>query len=184
MTTENTNNTLSSDRVTLRSISETDVDAIFAYRSLESIARYQYWEPYTKDQAKEFVDRNKDAGLEKRGEWIGLAIIHRADKKLIGDCALKIEDTRAEIGCNISPDYQKQGLAKEVLRLLSDYCFNNTDVRIIEGITDSENKASIRLMESVGMAKVSDFEEKLICKGKPCVEYKYSLEKTKNNNIK
>ncbi|PXV68076.1 RimJ/RimL family protein N-acetyltransferase [Dysgonomonas alginatilytica] len=172
------NSPISSQRILLRSIHETDLEAIYSYRSLEEVARYQYWEPFTKEQTADFIDKNKDSDLDKEGEWIGLAVINKQDNKLIGDCAVCVAECKAEIGFNISPDYQHKGFAKEVLNLLCDYYFNISGINEVFGITDSENTASIRLMESIGMVKSSDFEERLICKGVWSIEYKYVITKS------
>lgn len=172
------NVSLSSERILLRSIKESDAEAIFAYRSLKEVAKYQYWEPFTKEQTTTFVNNNKDSSLEKREEWIGLVIIHKKDCKLIGDCSLRIGAQSAEIGCNISPEYQNKGFAKEVLNILFEYTFKHTPIEEVFGITDSENKASIQLMESLGMSKSADFEERLICKGVLSIEHKYAIKKS------
>lgn len=168
-------NLILSERVLLRPITITDADAIFSYRSLAEVAKYQYWEPFTKEQTLDFVNRNSNPDFGKRGEWIGLAIICKDTGKLIGDCALKIEDDWVEIGCNISPEYQNRGFAKETLELLLDYSSKITGVNEIYGITDSENIASIRLMKSVGMVRIPAFEERIVCKGIISVEHKYSI---------
>ena len=168
-------NIFNSDRILIRDIQEYDFDAIFSYRSLESVARFQYWEPYTREQTLEFIDRCKNPDLSKKGEWIGMAIISKELNLLIGDCSLKVGEESAEIGCNISPVYQGKGFATEVLKILISYCFNSVGIKEVYGITDSENKASIRLMKSVGMIRLSEFEEKLICKGAECIEHKYSI---------
>lgn len=164
-------NIFNSGRILLRDIQESDADAIFSYRSLESVARFQYWEPYTREQTLEFIDRCKNPDLSKRREWIGMAIISKEQNRLIGDCSLKVEDESAEIGCNISPLYQGKGFAKEVLKMLISYCFNSIGIKEVYGITDSENEASVRLMKSAGMIRLTEFEEKLICKG----EHKYFI---------
>lgn len=166
---------LESNRIFIRDIRESDTDAIYSYRSLNEIARFHYWEPYTKEQTKTFVTQCKDPDLSIRGEWIGLAIIYKKNNELIGDCALKIESESAEIGCNISPIYQQLGLASEVLETLISYCFKIVGITEVYGITDSKNEASIRLMQSVGMSRVIEFEEKLICKGVESIEHKYSI---------
>lgn len=167
---------LASERLYLRFFKPEDVIAVYDYRSLEEVARYQYWEPYTKEQAVAFVEQCINSEPDKKDEWIGLAIVDSINEKLIGDCALRISGQSAEIGCNISPEYQKQGFAKEALLLLVNYCIKLRDIREVFGITDSQNIASIRLMESIGMAKEPDFEESVICKGILSVEYKYCLE--------
>lgn len=176
------NRSISSERILLRSIQETDLEAIHSYRSLKEVARYQYWEPFTKEQTADFIDKNKNADLDKREEWIGLVIINKENNKLIGDCSVRVSLDKAEIGCNISPKYQHKAFAKEVLSLLFDYYFSTIGVNEIFGITDSENIASIRLMESMGMIKSPDFEEKLICKEAWSIEHKYSVKKDQVEN--
>lgn len=168
---------LFSDKVLLRGIKEEDVDAIFSYRSMPDVARFQYWKPYTKEQTVSFVHQHANTDLNKKSEWIGLAIININNSKLIGDCALKIRNNTAEIGCNISPTDQKKGFAKDTLNLLFSHCFNTIGVDEIYGITDSENTASIKLMESLKMTKSKYFEKQIICKEALCIEHKYSIKR-------
>ncbi len=171
-------NTLSSDRILLRSFQETDTDAIFAYRSLEDIAKYQYWKPYNREDTLNFIKNNLNSDLNSKGKWVGLAIIYKSDQRLIGDCSFRINKNDAEIGCNISPKYQKFGYAKEALNLLIDYCFKNIAIDEIFGITDSENTASIKLMQSMQMEKSDKFEEQIVCKGYISIEHKYFIKRS------
>lgn len=152
------------------------------YRSLEEIARYQYWEPFTKEKAIHFAKSCSKVQLDKKGQWIGLAII--ADNIFIGDCSIKFDDYIAEIGCNISPDFQGRGYAKETLRLLLITAFNNPSIDNVIAITDSKNGSSIKLMEASGMIRNSEFENHIICKEKECIEYKYTIERARWNNTK
>lgn len=163
-----------SERIILRAIKETDANDIFSYRSLEEIAKYQYWEPFTKEKAISFAKSCDNIETIKKGEWVGLAII--SHDMFIGDCFLKLEDHSAEIGCNISPKFQSQGYAKGAIQALLYTAFNIPSIDKVIAITDSENLASIKLMESVGMRKVLDFENEIICKGNKCIELMYSIE--------
>ena len=163
---------LYSDRILIRDIQESDIEAIHSYRSLDTIARFQYWEPYTKEQTRRFVKQCENPDLSKRDEWLGFAIIYKKNNEFIGDCALKIGADWAEIGCNISPKYQQKGFASEVLKILISYCFDTIGLDEVYGITDSKNEASIKLMESVGMTRSAEFKEKLICKGVESIEHK------------
>ena len=164
---------LHSERIKLRAILETDTEAIYNYRSLPEVAKYQYWEPFTMEQTQDFVSRCCNPNLDEEDQWIGLAIMYQ--EEVIGDCAFKISEKIAEIGCNISPEYQGMGLAKETLFLIITYCFRCRDVKEIIGITDSINIPSVRLMQSLGMVKVPDFETQLVCKGENCIEHKYAI---------
>ncbi len=169
---------MESGRIFLRSIHEADADAIFAYRSLPEVAKYQYWEPFTKEEIWLFVKEYSIPKFDVHLKWNALAVILKEGHQLIGDCSLKLVDNQVEIGCIIAPKYQHQGFANEALGLLIDYCFANMDIDEVYGITDSENRASIRLMESLHMVKSPDFEEKVVCKGLLSVEYKYAIKKS------
>jgi len=168
---------LYSDRIAIRPIYKTDIDSIYAYRSLEEVARYQYWMPFSKEQTIKFADQNRGMDLDVKDKWIGLAVVYRKTGLLIGDCSIRIKGGIAEIGCNISPEYQHKGLAKETISLLIDYSFQQADIEEVFGITDRENAASVKLMESLGMLRDPDFQEEIMCKGVLSIEHKYAIKK-------
>lgn len=172
-------NTLSSQRITLRPFTSSDIEAVFSYRSLEQVAKYQYWHPYSKEDAASFIKNNAGATLSLRDKWIGLLIVSKENNFTIGDCALKIKGSTAEVGFNISPKYQRQGFGKEALKLLINYAFNTAKVRQVFAITDSQNTASIKLLEDAAMQKDPSFKNQIMCKGLPSTEYKYILENPK-----
>ena len=173
---------IESERIFLRPVQDDDIDAIYSYHSLEEVAKYQYWETYTREKAIEFVNQYANQDLQQRDEWIGLMIVNKKDNNIIGDCAIKVTDHYVEVVCNIPPLYQKKGYAREALGLLIDYYFQNTDIKEIVGITDSENKASIKMMDSLGMKRCADFEEKILCKGLWSIEHKYILQRSNLRN--
>jgi RimJ/RimL family protein N-acetyltransferase len=160
---------IESKTVLLRRITDDDVDGIIFYRSIKEIAKYQYWEPFTREQTLDFINKYKIFRLNNQDEWNGLIIENVDNNEIIGDCAAKIQGCKLSIGCNISPQYQKQGFAKEALTLLINYYLRNWDINEVYGITDSRNIASIKLMQSLGMKKTR-YEEKVECKGDLCMK--------------
>ena len=56
-----------------------------------------------------------------------------------------------EIGWAISKDYRNQGYATEGAKALLDYCFGELKARRIIALTNRKNKASMRVMEKIGM---------------------------------
>lgn len=166
-------NLLSSERLILRTFLASDFGPILSYRGLEEVAKYQYWDPFTAEQTQEFITKNSNKTLETKGEWIGLAIIKKPNKILIGDAAIKILDDGAELGINISPKYQKQGFAKEALTILSDFVFKEHSCPQVFAITDADNQASVALLTSLGFTRDESFERKVLCKGAECTEHKY-----------
>ncbi len=178
---------VTTNRLFLRSITEADEDAIYSYRSLEDVARFQYWESFSREQIKLFISRNKGAVPLTPEKWLGFAIVLKSSCKVIGDCAACIKKTSRkedkstpifflEIGCNVSPAYQNQGFAREALAGLIAYYTTHATIKEVCGLTDAENTASARLMRSLGMTRVEGFERRIMCKGKVCVEHTYKKE--------
>ena len=156
---------IESERLYLRPFGHGDAEAVWAYRSLAEVARYQYWEPYTPEDARSFIERYAGQVPGEDQTWTGLAVVLKATGTVIGDCAFYLDGDRAEIGCNISPAYQRRGLAREALQTLVAYCAEVYKVALIRGITDSRKLSSIRLQESLGMVRDRTFENRIQCKG-------------------
>ncbi len=166
---------LQSERLLLRNLSESDLDDFLFYRSNPEITKYQNFDTFNRKQAEEFIlsQKNREFGVE--GQWIQLAIILISDNKLIGDCAVKLSEGTAEIGCTISNLFQKQGYAKEVLLTLMKFLFEQKNVRRIVETTAEENVASQKLIESLGFRKEGHFFENSFSKGRFWNELQYAM---------
>jgi [ribosomal protein S5]-alanine N-acetyltransferase len=97
--------------------------------------------------------------------WWNYLIIHRQAGKLIGSGGFKGPPSyngEVEIGYEIAPAYQGQGLATEAARALVEYAFNNTAVRCVMANTLAEENASNHLLYKIGfewMGEEEDLEE-------------------------
>lgn len=165
---------IESERLYLRPFGHGDAEAVWAYRSLAEVARYQYWEPYTPEDARSFIERYAGQVPGEDQTWTGLAVVLKATGTVIGDCAFYLDGDRAEIGCNISPAYQRRGLAREALQTLVAYCAEVYKVALIRGITDSR-ATSLRsgcrsLWEwcGTGLSKTGSN-----ARGETCTEYRF-----------
>jgi len=160
---------IESERFVLRTLRETDLEDFLCCRADENVARYQYWEPYTRGQAIEYINKHRDSKPGVPGEWFQLGIVDKTSGRLIGDCALLLdfdEPGNAEVGCNVSVSYQKNGVAGEALRCLFDYAFKNLNVCRISAVSDVENAACIRLLTRLCMKKDKNSVRSLWFKGK------------------
>lgn len=163
-------------RLLIRGLRKEDEDSIYSYRSLPEVARYQLWEPYTKQDALDYIEKNPFTGFDKVDEYVSLVVVAKESNEVVGDCCYVVKGSEAEIGFNISPKYQSQGIAKEAANSLINYLWSK-NIPIVSGITDSENIGSIKVLEAVGMSRVPDFEEKFTVKGLPSIEWKYETKK-------
>lgn len=108
------------------------------------------------EQAGEFIQEQQDKEFGKAGEWVQYGIENKLTGKIIGDCAIKLDqyDTRiAETGITISHLDQRKGCAKEVLSILN-FLFTFKNIHRVVEIVDAENIASINLLKSVGFRLV------------------------------
>jgi [ribosomal protein S5]-alanine N-acetyltransferase len=179
---------LQSERLLLRNLTETDLDDFLAYRSDPEVARYQGFEPYDRQQAADFIASQKNKAFGIPGEWLQLGIIEKESNRLIGDCAVKLQEHEpriAELGCTISPSFQKKGYAREILLRLMRFLFEENEIHRIVETTDAENISSIKLLESIGFRREGYFVENIWFKGNWGSEYQYAMLKTEwDRNIK
>ena len=122
--------------------------------------------PLTDDQIKGRIDKWIKLGQE-RG-WTLWAVIHREDSELIGFCGFW--DGFApdvEIGWRLRPEYWGQGLATEAAKAVMEYGFRRWGFPRLISVAQPENKASIRIMEKLGM----EFERTFLHEGFEVVCY-------------
>ncbi|PZV10782.1 MAG: GNAT family N-acetyltransferase [Leptolyngbya sp.] len=94
--------------------------------------------------------------------WWTYLFIHAADKVLIGFGGFKgkpDDSGMVEIGYEIIPAYQNQGLATETALKLIDYAFTHPFVTVVQAHTLAALNASTRVLEKVGMKQVEAFHD-------------------------
>jgi aminoglycoside 6'-N-acetyltransferase len=172
---------IATPRTTLRRLSTDDLRAFQAYRTDPEVALYQGWSPMSGAQALAFLARMRRAPLFTPGEWCQIGITLRTTETgagvpgpLIGDIGLGIDGvdpTLARIGFSMDLRWQGHGLAAEAVDAACMLLFEHAGSRCIEGITDTRNTASIRLLERVGF--LLDRTEEALFRGLPCREHHY-----------
>ncbi|MGB3639982.1 MAG: GNAT family protein [Rivularia sp. (in: cyanobacteria)] len=106
----------------------------------------------------------------KPKQW-GSLIIHKSENTLIGKAGIKVipDETGSptgstELGYSIVPSYQRQGYASEAAKALIDWGFSQPDIQTITAGCNSDNIASKRVLEKVGMQLFQSREKMLIWK--------------------
>ncbi|HUA81399.1 MAG TPA: GNAT family N-acetyltransferase, partial [Dyella sp.] len=109
---------LSTARLRLTALRETDADALFGYRSDPAVARYQSWCPSARTDALAFIRAQQERPDDPRGRWMQRAIRLSDSDGLIGDLGVHIPtdpDGSYEVGISIAPAHQGLGYARESL---------------------------------------------------------------------
>ncbi|MBL7738432.1 MAG: GNAT family N-acetyltransferase [Chitinophagaceae bacterium] len=172
---------LQTDRLLIRNLKLSDLADFHAYRSDPEVTKYQGFDVFSMKQAEDFIKEQADKEFGNPGEWVQYGIESKVTGKLIGDCAIKLDqhDTRlAEIGITISPGEQKKGYAKETLLSILDFLFSLDDFHRVTETVDAENTASIQLLKSIGFRQEGHFIENIFFKGKWGSEYQYAMLKS------
>ena len=177
---------ITTQRLSIRNLKLTDLNDFHIYRSNPDVTKYQGFDVMTMEQAEEFIKGQLNKEFGEAGEWVQYGIENKSTAKIIGDCAIKLDqdDIRiATIGITISHLEQKKGYAKEVLSGILDFLFHSQNIHRVVEIVDAENSASIKLLESIGFRQEGHFIENLFFKGKWGSEFQYAMLKREWDTI-
>ena len=170
---------LQTERLTLRPFSRGDVDAVFAYRRLDEVARYLFDVPLSREEcALAIQQRIGQVALEAQDDKIILAVEQTASGTLIGEVSLiwrSVDARQGEMGWIFDPVHHGQGYATEAANAILDLGFGPGDMHRVSARCDVRNEASWRLMERLGMRREAHFREHAIFKSEWDEEYIYAI---------
>lgn len=169
---------ISTARLTIRPLALKDLADFHCYRSNPEVTKYQGFDVFTLQQAKQFIEENATKQFGKPGEWVQYGIENTDTGYLIGDCALRLDqyDSRvAEIGITISHLEQQKGYAKEVIGGVLTFLFDVQQIHRVVVIVDAENTAAIHLFTSLAFRLEGHFVENVFFKGKWGSEFQFAM---------
>ena len=144
---------LESDRLRLRPFTLQDEAEVFALACDPEVARFVRFEAHrTPAETRQFLELVQQH--YSRGDPFALAIVRRADERLIGSCgfvSLDGERRSAEIGYWLGKPYWGQGYAAEAARALVRFAFEQMGLERVEAKCFPDNRAGQRVIEKLGM---------------------------------
>lgn len=179
---------INTKRLKLREITQQDFQAVHEYASDPETVKYMSFGPNTEEETQEFINRNLKRQQEQPRTDYGFGIILKHEDSFIGACGIhSVTEIQASIGYILNRRYWGHGYATEAATALVDYLFSELGVHRVYASCDPRNKASIRVLEKVGMSLEGRLRENMNIRG----EYRDSLIfgllvnewKTKNHNI-
>lgn len=156
-------------RFSLRNLCPTDVDILFDYRNDVRCNLYQRYEDTGKEYLQRFVrDYAKSAFLSKEEEQ-HYAIVCNVNGEMVGDLSLFFseKDNCFTLGITITPRFQKQGCAYELLREVIAQIHNQYPSVDLAALIEKGNTRSVALFEKL------DFVEE--CYAESIQSYVYVL---------
>ena len=168
---------LESERLILRRFVDFDLIPFLAYLNDPLVARYQTWESYTPQQARDEIEQQRKLAPDVTGQWFTIAIELKETGALIGHLAIKTQEDKqqAEIGFTLAREYQGKGLAFEAVSRLLDYVFIDLEMHRVTAIADCENHPSVSLLDKLGMRREGHFIQNIWFKGKWGDEFLYAI---------
>ena len=151
---------LETPRLLLREFQEEDAPFFYELNEDPEVVRYTGDPPFDSVESARFFLRSYDQ-YEKYGygRW---AVLLKPNNEWIGWCGLKHQPELGEtdIGFRFFRRYWGQGYATESARACLDYGFNTLGLKRVVGRAMKDNKASIRVLEKIGLEfwKEFDFE--------------------------
>jgi [ribosomal protein S5]-alanine N-acetyltransferase len=154
--------TISATRVSLRSISESDVDALYRIFSNSEVMRYWSTPPLADHNAavKLLNEIHEDFRRQKFLKW---GIARQTDDALIGTATLfnlNLDSHRAEIGYCLDRAAWGNGYMNEALQALLAYAFAELGLHRIEADVDPRNSASLQTVERLGFQREGYLRER------------------------
>lgn len=166
-------------RLVLRPFTRGDVDAVFAYRQREDVARYLFDGQMSRESCAEAVQlRIRQLDLIEEGDRLVLAVERREGGEMIGEISLIWRNAAAqqgEIGYILNPKFHGQGYAGEAVSALITLGFQRFSMHRICARCDPRNTSSFRLMERLGMRREAHFRGNALVKGVWADELVYAV---------
>jgi len=130
-------------------------------RSLGELLRVaipDQWPTYPAAYPKALSLLKKQPALPCSGWWLYL-FVNPALKALVGCGGFKAApdaDGVVEMGCEIAPEFRRQGLATEALRGLTGYAFTRPEVSAIDAYSMPAKGPQSGLLRAVGMTHIGE----------------------------
>lgn len=142
---------LKTERLTLRQLVSSDANEIFALRSDGSVNKYLDRKPSKSiEDAITFIQTiNENIQRNYSVYW---AITLNSTDKLIGTICLfdfSDDNLRAEIGYELLPGFQGQGIMQEAASKVIDFGAQYIGLNSVVAYTHAENNSSTRLLEKL-----------------------------------
>ena len=155
---------LQTERLVLRQLTFKDEDEILKLRADNKVNKYLNRQPCKSiEDARVFIETiNNNIKNHQSVYW---AITQNGNDRLIGTICLydfTSDNTKAEIGYELLPEFQGKGFMREALFMVLEYGFQTIGLTAIAAYTHPKNPRSTRLLESFNFKEKSKVSENLI----------------------
>lgn len=152
---------LTTERLVLRKVEESDADEIFFLRSDKTVLQYLDKEPAaSKDEALQWIKMIQES--QNNGDVILWGITLKGEQKIIGTITfwnISKQHYRAETGYVLHPDHQRKGIMLEAMEAVLHYGFTKMKLHSVAANVNPGNTSSIKLLEKNNFIREAYFKE-------------------------
>ncbi|MBK9671430.1 MAG: GNAT family N-acetyltransferase [Bacteroidetes bacterium] len=152
---------LETKRLLLREFYVADASFFLELNASPEVLKYTGDKPFESlDAAKIFLQNYSDYQLHVMGRWL---CVHKESLSPLGWCGLRFQTTTKEVdlGFRFLQKYWNMGFATEAAKACISYGFEKLQLNEIIGRAMFQNKASIVVLEKIGMNFIGNFEFEL-----------------------
>ncbi len=145
---------ISTDRLVLREIVESDWPAVLAYQCDPRYLRFYAWTERSEYDVRAFVTMLSHLKLEQPRRKFQLAVTLPEDGRLIGNCGIRRKpenEWEADVGYELAPEHWGRRYATEAARAMVSFGFGELGLHRVSSWCIADNVASARVLEKLGM---------------------------------
>jgi ribosomal-protein-alanine N-acetyltransferase len=143
---------LQTSRLQLRDFTDQDFEAVLAYSADPRVTKYLFFGPRDELSTQEYLEELLASQRERPRTRYELAVQESASGRVIGACDLSlVEHNVMDLGYMLEMGSWGKGFATEISHALLDAAFSQLHVDQVISTVDINNRASIRVLEKVGM---------------------------------
>jgi len=166
------------ERLILREFDKNDFEAIHEYLSNEKVLEYMPFNPTSKEETINYLQRFIKFQTEEPRNYIRFVVMLKGNMNIIGECGiniLSIKDKCGELIYRFNTKYWNNGYATESAKRLINFGFFELKLHRIEAIVDIRNTASIKILNKIGMNNEGCLKEHKLQKGHWRSSYMFSM---------
>ena len=168
---------IETERLVLRAHRMDDLDDLAVFHGDPEVVRHVPW-PLRDRAATEKTLQTKlgQTSLGEPGQWLVLAVEHRATGTVIGEVLLKwASDRQGEIGFAFSREHQGRGYAAEAARAVLRLAFDDLGFHRVSAVVIEGNDASAGLLGRLGFRQEARFVDGVHVKGAWATQLAFAL---------
>jgi ribosomal-protein-alanine N-acetyltransferase len=141
---------VSTERLDLRRSTMNDLEFFYSYATNPDVYRYMSWPAPT---SKEGIQRVLEMMIRNWDEEkaFNYTLVLKEGTIPIGTIEPIVQQWKVSIGYLVVPEYWGKGYATEALCCIRDMVFEHAAIRRLWTVCDTENAASVRVLQKCGM---------------------------------